>query len=142
MPEGETVYYSDTVETIFGATARLRSLFAEIKRLHGSAEAEKMLKDIVSPKQSQVFRNWEMLARLDRMAPEPDHRQLARLLAKENETLPPDEKWGNGSVEVASLRTHIVRWKNKREQGLKDGTWRGPGASTTIARGYIEIRTS
>jgi hypothetical protein len=52
--------------------------------------------------------------------------ELAKLLAKENEALPLEERKGPGGVDVPALAKHIENQVKRRERELEAGTWFGP----------------
>jgi hypothetical protein len=51
---------------------------------------------------------------------------LAKLLAKENEALPLEERKGPGGIEVTALAKHIENLVKRRDRELDAGTWFGP----------------
>jgi hypothetical protein len=138
MADNETVVFSPPIEatvhvgqlTMFGVMLHVQHLFEEIAKCHGQENARKLFKDIGSASKDRlrIWRNWQVLDRLDRMEPRVPHK-LARELAKENETLPPADRWGpRGSTKPEVQCRHIYRLIDQRDKGLKDGTWCGPGA--------------
>jgi hypothetical protein len=52
--------------------------------------------------------------------------EFAKLLAKENEALPLEQRKGPGGVDVPALAKHIENLVKKRERELAAGTWFGP----------------
>jgi hypothetical protein len=125
MTEDTAVVFSHPVDTVFGAMLRVHHLFAEIEKHHGKKAARAIFKDAggpMSPERARQWRNWQLLDRLDQMKPKPVPYKLARDLAL--------EKWGKDATaqRIETIDKHIRELVKKRNNGLKDGTWQGPGA--------------
>jgi hypothetical protein len=79
-------------------------------------------------------RNYALLDRFDMGVWDKETRKwrpvsmlgLAKIVAKENEALPLEERKGPGGVDVAALAKHIENQVKKRERELEAGTWFGP----------------
>ena len=80
------------------------------------------------------WKNYAVLNRFDRGVWAEETRkwrpcsmlELAKLLAKENEALPLEERKGPGGVDVTALAKHIENQVKRRERELEAGTWFGP----------------
>jgi hypothetical protein len=101
----------------------LDSTFAALKLFHkiendlGLAEARRifaMCCATPTARQRADLKNTDLLALYDSME-EPNIQQLARLLAKANKTLPPEDRYGpRGSADSVILDKHIRRLVAKR----------------------------
>jgi hypothetical protein len=112
---------------------KIDAAFSELRI--GAGRASRVFLHFGKPptvRQQNEFKNYALLDRLDMMKdkktglPSPNMLQLAKHLAKENSKLPRTEQRGAGSTDVHALEKHIRDVVKKREQGLKNRTWRGP----------------
>jgi hypothetical protein len=118
-------------------------VFCAIMQLHGKTEARRIFLKFGCPpsaRKIKQIKNELLLLSLDRMKPKPTVQRLARELAKENETLPQNERHGpRGSTNQASMDKHIRLLLKEREASLKKGTWWGPVTDEQAVR-YLGAR--
>jgi len=63
-------------------------------------------------KAERKLRDARVLKRLLAMKPAPQPYKLARLLAKENKSLPKAKRWGTGTTDTRAMQKYIERpWK-------------------------------
>jgi hypothetical protein len=123
------------IETPFGLQIRIRHLFHQGEQLHGLAAARKYFREAVpSPRQEKLWREYAILARLDRMEPKPMAWTLAGFMLEEAGL---DRYGPNDEDRQNSQYRYIRRLEEKRDKALKAGRWHGPGAP--IAGGYVII---
>jgi hypothetical protein len=113
-----------------GCENAAHKLFLEIREHHGDAEARRIFLKFGRPPSARKMgkiRNYALLDRHDMMKPKPNVKALARELAKENETLPREERHGpRGSTDPFTQERQIKRLLKERKAALKKGTWWGP----------------
>jgi hypothetical protein len=64
-------------------------------------------------KTARQLRDARVLNRLLAMKPAPQRYKLARLLAKENKSLPKAKRWGTGTTVTRAMEKYIERlWKS------------------------------
>ena len=101
----------------FSAAAKL---FHKISKDLGAADARRIFTSISAsrtPNQERVLRNSEMLIKHDAMMPKPNIAKLARQLAKANETLPVERRYGpRGTTEPFVMDKHIRRLLARRRK--------------------------
>jgi hypothetical protein len=91
----------DEIETKLGRPAA-RRIFA---RLGTEPSASKLA----------MFKNHQLLVRLDTMKPKPNIKKLARDLAKENKEIPREQQRGSGSTNADTLERHIRKLVAERK---------------------------
>jgi len=101
----------------FSAAAKL---FSEISKDLGAADAQRIFTSISvprTPNQERVLRNAQLLTSLDAMMPKPNVGKLARQLAKANETLPVELRYGpRGTTDQLVMDKHIRRLRERRRK--------------------------
>jgi hypothetical protein len=124
------------IGTPYGARVRARALFEELAGIFGPKEANQILREYGGrPTRAQVREEkaWKVLELYDRMD-KPNASKLAHALVTENLAMakamvPESQRHGpRAALNVESMRRYIERWIDNRKEGLKDRTWRGPGA--------------
>lgn len=123
MDDGETIFFSHSLDTEFGLNLRLRYLFAEAEKRLGEKITQAAFRKFGKPlgaRRKAELDGWLLLDRYDTM-PEPNVDALARVIADEN----PDQ-------DVDVIDRKINRWREQRKRMLKAGTWRGPGAPPPV----------
>jgi hypothetical protein len=138
-----TETWSLPVSDPVGLSARASLLFAEAAPYYGEKETRKIIQRAMSAAARQVAKNEMILSRLDAMKKPSSPLKLARVLAEENGSLAESERWGpRGSTNPRSIERHIHHLVKKRMQGIKAGTWRGPGGPVKpIAKVAIRVST-
>jgi hypothetical protein len=104
--------------TRFGFVERIRELLEEGAKHHGGKFVQDLLRILTMPakpptkKQMRQMRDQRVLQRLLAMKPAPQPYKLARLLAKQNKTLPKADRWGTGTTITRAMEKYIERlWK-------------------------------
>jgi hypothetical protein len=120
----------DSIETLSGAARHALMLFLEISERHGEQQARRLFLKWAKPptaRQKAEIINWSLLHRFDAMKA-PNVQKMAREIAEENRSLPPEKRQGpRGSTSEHTLDKHIRRLLKVRKKALEKGTWEGPG---------------
>lgn len=128
-------YYTLPISDPEGFWIRVAFLFAEGLQHHTEGKAREIFKDVLGKRRARDLRNWALLIRHDNMKPEPEPFKLARQLVEEK------PRGRNPAQEIATMHKQIMRLIKKRNECIKNGTWRGPGGPVKrITKGAIRIR--
>jgi hypothetical protein len=104
-----------SIKSPFGFVVRCGKLLEEGAKYHGAKVARDLMGIVTMPtkpptkKQAKQLRDARVLQRLDAMKPEPQPYKLARLLAKENKSLPMADRWGTGTTMEPAMEKYIER---------------------------------
>lgn len=114
----DTSLYREHMDTVNGCEYAAYLLFREIEKLHGRAEARRILTKYGSPpsaRRTARIKNLGLLDRYDMMKPKPNVQKLARELTEENRELPQEQRHGpRGTINQATLEKHIRRLLDER----------------------------
>ena len=103
--------------TVVDFRIRAALLFDEIKERYGVAVAADIFQATPpTPREINKLKREQLLDRYHSMRPQSVER-LARQLAEENKTLPPEQKHAYGSTTIETLKRYIFRLlRGRREQ--------------------------